>query len=120
MPLVQAHFRPEFLNRVDDTVVFQALRREHMRDIAEIQLNRLRQRLADQELGLMVDDGAVEVIVDQGFDPVFGARPMKRAIQRLMENPLANALLEGRFQRGQTLVARVDDQGDALAFDTAS
>lgn len=120
MPLVQAHFRPEFLNRVDDTVVFQALKREHMRDIAEIQLNRLRQRLADQELGLMVDDEAFEVIIEQGFDPVFGARPMKRAIQRLMENPLANALLEGQFQRGQTLVARVDSVSGDLAFDTAS
>ena len=120
MPLVQAHFRPEFLNRVDDTVVFQALKREHMRDIAEIQLNRLRQRLADQELGLMVDDEAFEVIIEQGFDPVFGARPMKRAIQRLMENPLANALLEGKFQRGQMLVARVDSSSGDLAFDTAS
>ncbi len=120
MPLVQAHFRPEFLNRVDDTVVFQALKREHMRDIAEIQLNRLRQRLADQEFGLMVDDEAFEVIIEQGFDPVFGARPMKRAIQRLMENPLANALLEGKFQRGQTLVARLDSSSGGLAFDTAS
>ena len=120
MPLVQAHFRPEFLNRVDDTVVFQALRREHMRDIAEIQLDRLRQRLADQELGLMVGDDALEAIIEQGFDPVFGARPMKRAIQRLMENPLANALLEGQFQRGQTLVARLDDNTGELAFDTAS
>ena len=91
-----------------------------MRDIAELQLNRLRQRLADQELGLMVDDEAFEVIIEQGFDPVFGARPMKRAIQRLMENPLANALLEGQFQRGQTLVARVDSVSGDLAFDTAS
>jgi len=94
---VKHHFRPEFVNRLDEIVVFHALGAEQIRSIAKIQLKRLEARLAERDLVLSVSEAALDVLAKAGFDPVFGARPLKRAIQQHIENPLARALLEGRF-----------------------
>ena len=110
MDIVGRSFRPEFVNRIDDVVVFQTLKRDNMAAIADIQLARLRSRLVDQDLGLIVDDKAMEALVAQGYDPVFGARPLKRAIQHALENPLSTALLEGRFAPGQSIAVSYDGQ----------
>jgi ATP-dependent Clp protease ATP-binding subunit ClpB len=104
--VVSKHFRPEFLNRVDDIVVFHPLGREHMSAIAHIQLGALRARLKEQDIGLEMSDAAVELLTEQGYDPVYGARPLKRAIQRSIENPLAAELLGGRFHPGDAV--RID------------
>ena len=118
MEVVGRSFRPEFVNRIDDVVVFHALKKEDMAAIADIQLGRLRKRLADQDLGLFIDDKARQALVEQGYDPVFGARPMKRAIQRALENPLSLALLEGRFAPGATIAVTHD--GTRMHFATAA
>ena len=94
---VKQHFRPEFINRIDEIVVFHALAAEHIRSIARIQLQRLEKRLAERDLVLSVTDRALDEIAKVGFDPVFGARPLKRAIQQQLENPIAKAILEGSF-----------------------
>ncbi len=94
---VRKHFRPEFINRIDEIVVFHALGREHIRDIARIQLSRLEKRLADRDMSLSVSDVALDEIAKVGFDPLYGARPLKRAIQQHIENPVARLVLEGRF-----------------------
>jgi ATP-dependent Clp protease ATP-binding subunit ClpB len=94
---VKQHFRPEFINRIDEIVVFHGLAQAHIRSIARIQLKRLEERLAQRELVLEVSDRALDEIAKAGFDPVFGARPLKRAIQQHLENPVARAILEGRF-----------------------
>src|SRR6187551_203991 len=107
-------FRPEFLNRVDEVVVFDALTREQLADIVDLQLGRLRDRLAERRLSLEVTDAAKEALAEEGWDPAYGARPLKRAIQRLVENPLALELLEGRFAEGD--VVRVDAADGELAF----
>jgi ATP-dependent Clp protease ATP-binding subunit ClpB len=98
-------FRPEFLNRIDELVVFDALTREQLGEIVELQLRRLDERLEERGLRLELTDGARELITEAGWDPAYGARPLKRAIQRLLENPLALALLEGEFSEGGTLRA---------------
>ena len=103
MEVVGQHFRPEFINRVDDMVVFHPLSREAIRMIAEIQLDHLRKRLAVNELELEVSDKALELLGNTGFDPVYGARPLKRAIQQYIENPLAQKILAGEFEPGQTV-----------------
>ena len=118
MEVVGRKFRPEFVNRIDDMVVFHALKKTDMAAIADIQLARLRKRLGDQDLGLVLDDKAIEALVEQGYDPVFGARPLKRAIQRALENPLSKALLEGRFAPGQTIA--VSHDGETMRFATAN
>ncbi len=102
------HFRPEFLNRIDETVVFHALDAAHIADIARIQLAALKARLAHLELGLEVSDAAVAELAKLGFDPIFGARPLKRAIQQRLENPLSKLLLEGLFMPKDTIVVGVD------------
>ncbi len=94
---VKAHFRPEFLNRIDETVVFHALGQEHIKSIARIQLRHLEQRLAAQEMKLEVSEAALDELAKVGFDPVFGARPLKRAIQQRIENPVAKLILQGKF-----------------------
>jgi ATP-dependent Clp protease ATP-binding subunit ClpB len=94
---VKRHFRPEFINRIDEIVVFHALGQEHIRSIARIQLKRLEQRLHERDLALTVTDHALDEIAKVGFDPVFGARPLKRAIQQHIENPVAKSILEGKF-----------------------
>jgi ATP-dependent Clp protease ATP-binding subunit ClpB len=102
------HFRPEFLNRIDETVVFHALDAEHISSIASIQLQALQDRLAKMELGLKVSDKALSELAKVGFDPVFGARPLKRAIQQRIENPLSKLLLEGKFAPKDVIGVDVD------------
>jgi len=111
MTVVGQHFRPEFINRVDETVVFHPLRADQIRGIATIQLSSLRQRLAERELGLEVDDAAMAHLAEVGFDPVYGARPLKRAIQQLLENPLAQHILSGDFVAGDTIHAQLTPDG---------
>jgi ATP-dependent Clp protease ATP-binding subunit ClpB len=94
---VKTHFRPEFVNRIDEIVVFHALDEKHIAGIARIQLQYLEKRLARLEMSMEVSDAALAEIAKVGFDPVFGARPLKRAIQERIENPLSKAILEGRF-----------------------
>ena len=110
-------FRPEFLNRVDEVVSFEALTRDQLADIVELQLARLRERLAERQLSLEVTDEAKELLAEEGWDPAYGARPLKRAIQRLVENPLALELLEGRFAESDTV--RVDARDGELVFERA-
>lgn len=109
MEVLAQQFRPEFLNRLDETVVFHPLGSSHIRHIASIQLERLRKRLADREFGLAVTDAALDVLAEAGFDAVFGARPLKRAIQQSIENPLAQALLKGEIaQRATVSIDAID------------
>jgi len=112
------HFRPEFLNRIDEIVVFEPLSREQLGEIVELQLTRLRERLAERGLGLELTDDAKELVAEAGWDPTYGARPLKRALQRLVENPLALRLLEGEFAEGDTV--RVDVRDGELVFDKAA
>ena len=114
MEVVGEHFRPEFVNRIDDAVVFHPLAREDIRRIVDIQLELLHRRLAERDLVLDLDDAARDLLADAGFDPVYGARPLKRAIQTRVENPLAQAILRGDFAPGDRIRATVD--GDNLAF----
>ncbi len=102
-------FRPEFLNRIDEVVEFHPLSKEQLAEVVELQLRRLRERLAVRGLGLELTDGAKEQLVEAGWDPTYGARPLKRAIQRLVENPLALRLLEGEFGEGDTVLVDVED-----------
>jgi ATP-dependent Clp protease ATP-binding subunit ClpB len=108
------HFRPEFLNRVDDIIVFRQLSREDLVQIVDLQLERLEQMLAQRHLSLDVTSDAKALIAAEGYDPVYGARPLKRVIQRLLQNPIALELLEGNFRDGDTI--RVEREGDALRF----
>ena len=112
---LREHFRPEFLNRIDEVVVFEALTREQIGAIVELQLARLRERLAERRLTLELTEEAKEAIAEAGWDPAYGARPLKRALQRLVENPLALRLLEGDFAEGDTI--RVDAQDGELVFE---
>ena len=114
LEVVRQAFRPEFVNRIDDVVVFGSLEKDDMKNIAEIQLGHLRARLEEQDFGFTIDADAMSALVEQGYDPVYGARPLKRAIQRSLENPLSAELLEGRFTPGQTIVVTFD--GDAMEF----
>ena len=117
MGVVQAHFRPEFINRLDDIVVFHPLDKTQIRAIARIQIEYLAKRLAERQLKLDLSDQALDLLGNVGFDPVYGARPLKRAIQQQLENPLAKEILEGRFQPGDTV--RVDASAGHLVFDRA-
>ena len=108
LQVLRDHFKPEFLNRIDETVVFHALDASHIADIARIQLAVLTARLAHMELGLEVSEAAVAELAKVGFDPLFGARPLKRAIQQRIENPLSRLLLEGRFAPKDTIKVDVD------------
>jgi ATP-dependent Clp protease ATP-binding subunit ClpB len=106
---VKTHFRPEFLNRIDETVVFHALDRRHIEQIAKIQLKGLAARLDKLEMKLDVSPAALAELAKVGFDPVFGARPLKRAIQHRIENPVAKLILEGRFGPKDVIPVDVDD-----------
>jgi ATP-dependent Clp protease ATP-binding subunit ClpB len=112
--VVQNHFRPEFINRLDEIVVFRPLEKAQIRAIAKIQLATLERRLAERQLKLAVSDKVLDLVANVGFDPVYGARPLKRAIQQQLENPLAREILEGRFAPGDTV--RVDAEGGKLVF----
>ena len=109
MGVVTQHFRPEFINRVDDLVVFQPLAKDEVAQIAALQIDLLRGRLAEQDLDLRVTDAAVSALVEEGYDPVYGARPLKRVIQRQIENALARKLLAGEYLPEQTIVVDYDN-----------
>jgi ATP-dependent Clp protease ATP-binding subunit ClpB len=110
MAILQQHFRPEFLNRIDETVVFHPLAQTHIRNITSIQLQRLYQRLAERDYSIQLTDEALDHLAAAGFDPVYGARPLKRAIQQQLENPLAQQILAGKLLPGQTIHVDVSDQ----------
>jgi ATP-dependent Clp protease ATP-binding subunit ClpB len=112
--ILQRHFRPEFLNRIDEIVVFHPLRREHLAGIVSIQLGRLKQIMEERGFHLEVTDAAKEYLAEVGYDPDFGARPLKRAIQRELQDKLALQILSGEFQEGDTI--RVDRGLDGLEF----
>jgi ATP-dependent Clp protease ATP-binding subunit ClpB len=109
MEVVGTHFRPEFVNRIDDLVVFHPLGREHIRKIVDIQLGYLHDRLADRDIRIHLSDAARDKLADAGFDPVYGARPLKRAIQQQVENPLAQEILQGKFSPGDVIEVGVED-----------
>ncbi|WXL25086.1 ATP-dependent chaperone ClpB [Ectopseudomonas mendocina] len=114
MDAVSSHFRPEFINRIDEVVIFEPLARDQIAGIAKIQLSRLRQRLAERELALELTDEAMDKLIAVGYDPVYGARPLKRAVQRWIENPLAQQILAGKFVPGATVKGTVE--GDEIVF----
>ena len=114
MKELHRYFRPEFLNRVDETLIFHKLSRENIRGIVDIQLELFRRRLAAQGVALEVTDKAKEFIADSGYDPAFGARPLKRAIIRLIETPVSRLLLQGEYPENTTLV--IDCDGEKLTF----
>jgi len=105
---LQAHFRPEFLNRLDESIIFHSLKAEELRQIVELQVKRLARRLEDKKLGLQVEDDALDWLAGVGYDPVYGARPLKRAIQRELETPIAKAILAGTFAAGSTIAVAVE------------
>ncbi|MBM2837629.1 MAG: ATP-dependent chaperone ClpB, partial [Deltaproteobacteria bacterium] len=108
---LRSHFRPEFLNRVDDIIIFHSLSLEHLKGIIEIQLAGLRKRLSERKLSITLTDNAKELLAKEGFDPTYGARPLKRAIQRMIQDPLALKLLAGEFGEGETIIVDADKKG---------
>jgi len=115
MSAVSQHFRPEFINRIDELVIFHSLQKAQIRGIADIQLDRLRARLNERDMALTVDDTAFDLLIDAGFDPIYGARPLKRAIQQQVENSLAHKILSGEFQAGDNILIKGED--GHLVFD---
>jgi ATP-dependent Clp protease ATP-binding subunit ClpB len=118
MKIVGSHFRPEFVNRIDDLVVFHPLARKHIRKIVDIQLDYLRERLSDRDLTIELSEAVKDKLADAGFDSVYGARPLKRAIQQQVENPLAQAILQGNFEPGDVINVKLD--GKSLDFKKAA
>jgi ATP-dependent Clp protease ATP-binding subunit ClpB len=118
MDVVGSHFRPEFINRIDDLVVFHPLAREHIRKIVDIQLDYLHARLAERDISIQLSDDARDKLAAAGFDPVYGARPLKRAIQQQVENPLAQEILQGKFKPGDVIEVGVTD--NKLDFQNAA
>lgn len=114
MNSVNQHFRPEFVNRIDEIVVFHPLGQEQMAGIAEIQLARLRKRLQEREMDIVLSDKALHQLVAVGYDPVYGARPLKRAIQQEIENPLSIKLLSGEFVAGDTIQIQVNSDNQLI------
>ena len=114
MAELKRHFRPEFLNRVDDVIIFQSLDEEDLSRIVDIQLEKLKKRLAQQQLTLDVDSAAKKLLASEGYDPQFGARPLKRAVQEHILNPLSMRLLEGEFKPGDRI--KVSAQDGELVF----
>jgi ATP-dependent Clp protease ATP-binding subunit ClpB len=111
---LRSHLRPEFLNRIDEVIVFRPLGLDEIMQVVDIQAAHLRKRLAEKRIALDLTDGAKALLAREGFDPVFGARPLKRTLQRRVQDPLALKLLEGEIQPGDTV--RVDARGDELTF----
>jgi ATP-dependent Clp protease ATP-binding subunit ClpB len=114
MDIVGANFRPEFINRIDEVVVFHPLGREQIRSITDIQIDYLRRRLADRDIQLTISEAALDHLGEAGFDPVYGARPLKRAIQQQLENTLAQRILAGEFAPGDTIV--IEETEGRLTF----
>jgi ATP-dependent Clp protease ATP-binding subunit ClpB len=117
---LRQHFRPEFLNRVDEIIVFHALGREHMKEIIDIQLRGLMKRLADRKIKVELTDRAKEFLVEEGYDPVYGARPLKRTIQKRVLDPLAVRVLQGEFGEGDRVVVDAGPAGLAFAKNEVS
>ena len=115
MEALRAHFRPEFLNRVDDVILYHQLRKDQIHRIADIQLSRVQKLLGERRLTLELTEAAKNLLGERGFDPQYGARPLKRVIQRMVQDPLAIRILEGEFPEGSKIVADVG-AGDALEF----
>ncbi|RUM52660.1 MAG: type VI secretion system ATPase TssH, partial [Marinomonas sp.] len=111
MEVVGTHFRPEFINRIDETVVFHPLMQSQIKGIAKIQLAHLNDRLAEMGMSMSLSDAAMERLAEVGYDPIYGARPLKRAIQQWIENPLANELLGGKFVAGDLIKVDVNEEG---------
>ncbi len=114
MAALRKHFRPEFLNRIDDTIIFHTLGRRELSAIVGLQIKRIEQLLADQKIALEMTPAAMDHIAESGFDPTYGARPLKRALQRELQNPIATKILENAFGEGDTIL--IDLQGDRLSF----
>jgi ATP-dependent Clp protease ATP-binding subunit ClpB len=114
MLALRSQFRPEFLNRIDETIVFHGLDKSELRQIIGLQVARLEQRLADKKMSLKLSEGAIDFLAEVGYDPTFGARPLKRAIQRELETALAKGILRGEFGEGD--VVFVDVEHERLAF----
>ena len=110
---LRSHFRPEFLNRLDDQIIFHSLRREELRAIVTLQVERLRKRLSERKLSLSISDGATDWLANAGYDPVYGARPLKRAIQRELETPIAKAILAGHYGEGAAVSVDVEAPAEA-------
>jgi len=109
-----ARFRPEFLNRIDEIVLFHPLSREHLKRIVDIQMEQVRRRMAERKIEIELTDAAKELLVNEGYDATYGARPLKRTIQRLILDPFARQVLEGKFSEGDTVV--VDVEKDKIVF----
>jgi len=116
MTVVGQHFRPEFINRVDEAVVFHALSRDHIRGILTVQLGRLEARLAEMDLHLSLSDDALDALAEAGFDPVYGARPLRRLVQTAVGDKLAMAILDGTVRDGDTVHIGVTEDGDSLTL----
>ncbi len=114
LEILRDHFKPEFLNRIDDIVIFHQLTRDEIKSIIDVQLEKLRQMLSERGVNIILDDSAKELLAEEGYDPMFGARPLKRAIQTLVQNPLAVRLLKGEIQAGQNVHVSAD--GDEIIF----
>jgi ATP-dependent Clp protease ATP-binding subunit ClpB len=115
MAALRQHFRPEFLNRVDEIIIFHGLTKEHLKEIVEIQVSRLKQLLADRRLEIELTEAAKALLAEEGYDPAYGARPLKRVIQRQVQDPLALRLLEGEYQEGDRVL--VDAMNGHLTFE---
>jgi ATP-dependent Clp protease ATP-binding subunit ClpB len=114
MEAMRNSFRPEFLNRLDELIIFHSLQKSELRNIVQLQVDRLRQRLTDRKMSLKLSSSALDFLAEIGYDPVFGARPLKRAIQRELETQIAKAILRGDFSDGDTIF--VDVQNERLSF----
>ncbi|MEO0417148.1 MAG: type VI secretion system ATPase TssH, partial [Verrucomicrobiota bacterium] len=112
---LKSHFRPEFINRVDETIIFDRLEREDLRKIVTIQIQRVIQRVEAQGLRLELSEAALDKLAETGYDPAFGARPLKRVIQKQLLDPLSLDLLDGKFKEGDTITVDIDSLGD-LSF----
>jgi ATP-dependent Clp protease ATP-binding subunit ClpB len=111
MAVVRSHFRPEFLNRVDEIILFHRLKRDQMATIVDIQMKRLQKLLADRKLTVELDDKAKDWLGARGYDPAYGARPLKRVIQKYVQDPLAELILQGKIREGDTVKITADENG---------
>jgi ATP-dependent Clp protease ATP-binding subunit ClpB len=118
MAALRQHFRPEFLNRIDEIIIFHGLTKAHLKEIVEIQIQRLASLLAERHLEIELTDSAKALLAEEGYDPAYGARPLKRVIQRQVQDPLALRLLQGEFREGDHV--RVDARDGHLTFETAT
>jgi ATP-dependent Clp protease ATP-binding subunit ClpB len=112
MEVVKSSFRPEFLNRIDEIIIYKPLTVDHIKEIVNIQINFLRKRLEDKKMDIELSEKAKEALAEQGYDPVYGARPLKRTIQRLIQNPLATELLKGEYKEGDLILVDVDKNNE--------